>query len=182
MAISYPVDVENTKWAVYDTDTNAIISRNNRWPRADGGEIVGADERYVHLLQTSTERPGYDGRLYVLQSVETPDVDANTLHTTYNAVRRDLDARKQAAENEENRRLENIVGDLAKEAIQTRLMLGAIVAYSVDGETMPAKIRSMADDYKAKAVRLWRNRDRLQEILAQIENAEDPDLDIWPEE
>lgn len=181
-AITYPVDVANTKWAVYDTEENKIIGRNKEWPVADGGPIPGHDDRYVYLLQTKAARPGYDPRLYVLQSVEQADIPACQLTTTYSAVARDLEARKQAAENEENRRLENIVGDLAKEAIQTRLTLGAIIAYSVDGETMPAKIRAMADDYKAKAVRLWRNRDRLDEIIAQIENSEDPDLDLWPEE
>ena len=39
MAISYPVDVNNTQWAVFQISTAQVIARRQQWPRFDGGEI-----------------------------------------------------------------------------------------------------------------------------------------------
>jgi len=181
MAITYPVDVENTLWAVYNTETFEIVGRNKKWPREDGGPIEGQDPNFIHLLQNVSERPQYDSRLYTLDGTEVVDVPNNALITTWNTVKRPKEERKAAAKNEEAKRFTSIV-DLAREAVSTRLMVGAIIRYIVNAEDFPPKVQTMSDEYVGDAIMLWRNRDRLDEILAEIELDEaDPDLDLFPE-
>ena len=176
MAITYPVDVENTLWAVWDSQLSAIIVRNKRWPRADGAEIANQDPRYIWLEQIENAQPEYDPRLYYLETIEQPDPQNNTLTVSYNAVARDAEERKQAAINEEAVRLGDLI-DLAKEAVQTRLVVTAIIKHAKDGETLPPKVVQMIDAYSAKGVKIWKNRDRLEALLAQIDAGQDPDLD-----
>jgi len=42
---------------------------------------------------------------------------------------------------------------------------------------MPAKVQAQADEYKATAIKLWKNRDRLKAIHDQIDLDQEPDLD-----
>ena len=79
-------------------------------------------------------------------------------------------------ENEEAARLSALV-KVEREVIETRLMVGAILAYIVDNQQFPPKVRTMAEAYVTKATKVWQNRDRLDEILAAINNGEEPDLD-----
>lgn len=176
MAITYPVDVDNTLWAVYQVSAGEIVGRNKKWPVADGSEIIGLDPDYVYLLQITDARPDYDARLYTLTGTEGIDVDANTLHTTWATAARPSDEQVIAAENEETAQLAVHV-QLEREVIETRLMLGALLFYVIDAQAMPPKAQTMATNYKAKALKLWQNRDRLDEILAAIAAGQVPDLD-----
>lgn len=176
MAITYPVDVENTLWATYQVSTGEIVARNRPWPVADGSEIIGQDPDFVMLLHVNDTPPQYDSRLFTLDSTEGIDADANTLHKTFETTARSIPERTIAAKNEEANQLNSHV-DLVREAIRTRLMVGALLAYVTDAQTFPAKVDAMASSYKDLAVKLWANRDRLDEIIAAIENGEDPDLD-----
>lgn len=176
MAITYPVDVENTRWAILYSPTGEIVARNKVWPVADGGPIQGQDPDYVYLLQIKAAQPEYDPRLYTLEGVEEVDVPANEIRTTWDSVKRPEPDQITAAENEEMNQLSLHV-ELVREAIETRLMLGAVLYYALDGQTFPAKPQAMADDYKAKALKLWNNRNRLDEIVDQITQGLEPDLD-----
>lgn len=176
MAITYPVDVANTLWAVYQVSTGQIVARNKSWPRADGEAIVGMDPDFVYLLHVNQTPPDYDSRLYLLQSTETADVDANELSLTYQTTLRPVEEQIIAAQNEEAARLSALV-KVEREVIETRLMVGAILAYIVDNQQFPAKVRTMAQDYVVKATKVWNNRDRLDEIIAAINVGEVPDLD-----
>ena len=177
--ITYPVDVANTKWSVIQISTGEIVGRNYTWPRPDGGEIQGADPDYVYLLQSSTAQPDYDARLYTLQGTEVVDIPANEINKTWATVKRPINERIQAAENVEAERLGDHI-DLAREIVMTRLVLGAIIHYTVDNQDFPPKARIMINEYKAKAVKLWQNRDRLDEIITELEADIDSDLDaLW---
>jgi hypothetical protein len=176
MAISYPVDVVATRWAVLRISTGEIISRNAVWPRADGGPIVGLDPDYVYLLHVNSTPPDYDSRLYFLQGTETVDAEDNEIRLTYDAVKRPLEEQIVAAENVETEQLQRHLR-LEREALETRLMLGALIKFVLDNMTMPPKVRTMADEYAAKAIKLFKNRDRLAVILADIEAGREPDLD-----
>ncbi len=175
MAITYPVDIENTRWAVLQESTGEIIARNRRWPRADGGAIDG-DPDYVYLLQVKTEPPQYDGRVYSLHGTETVDAPGNEIRTTWETTKRTIEERKIAAENVEVDKLGTII-DMQREVIETRLMLGALLKFSIDSQALPPKALAMANTYKQKAIRLWKNRDRLDAILTDIDNDLEPDLD-----
>jgi len=120
--------------------------------------------------------PDYDSRLYRLIATETVDADANEIRITYSTEARPTEERIESAENEEASRLNAFVR-LEREAIETRLMVGAILAYIVDNQLFPAKVRTAADNYIAKAQKVWQNRDRLQEIIDDINNGIEPDLD-----
>ena len=174
MAISYPVDPDS-RWAVLQLSTGEIISRNQPWPRADGMEIVGQNPDFVMLLQLTDTKPDYDSRLYSLEGTEVVDAAENELRTTWQAVARPTEERVVAAENVEVDQLSRHV-NLARELIETRLMVAAILEYS-DGMTMPPQVEQMASAYKEKGVKLWRNRARLKAIITALENNEDPDLD-----
>lgn len=175
MAINYPVDTKNTRWAVLQLSTGEIVARNKPWPREDGEAIEGADPDYVYLLHVEAARPDYDSRLYSLQGTETVDADANELRKTWATVKRPVEEIKVAAENVEVQELQKHI-NLEREIIETRLMVAAILQF-LDGLQLPPRIQNFADDYKAKGVKLWRNRDRLLAILADIEKGLEPDLD-----
>lgn len=81
MAISYPVDVANTRWALYRVSTQEIVRHNHRWPRADGRQIVNLDPDLVPLMEVDEPQPAYDPSTQTLQrSAPVVDVAANT-HT-----------------------------------------------------------------------------------------------------
>ena len=175
MAISYPVNVADTKWAVYQVSSSQIIGRRKTWPVADGSEIPGLDPDFVYLLETADARPDYDGRIYRLEGTDVIDVSANTLTRTWQTIKRVDDEIKVAAENVEAQELAKHIS-LEREAVETRLMVGAILQY-IEGLQMPPKVDAAATVYKDKAVKLWKNRDRLKAIIAEIEAGTEPDMD-----
>ena len=180
--ITYPVDVVNTRWAVLDTNSGEIIARQRTWPVADGSEIPGLATNIVYLLHASDAVPQYDGRVFVLHSTETIQPSANRITKSYAAVRRPNDDISVAAKNREMEEVERHTIDLAREVLETRLLLTALIQYAIDGQDLPPKVKDFADDYKAKGVKLWKNRDRLKALLLAIEGNEDFDLDAGWEE
>lgn len=175
--ITYPVDIQNTLWAVYRQSTGQVISRRKRWPRPDGGEIVGLDPDYVYLLHVDDAEPDYDSRLVQLVGTETIDVQANELRLTFNTQPRPQGEQILAAENREAEQLEAVIGQLTREAVNTRLVVGAIIAYALNNQSFPNKVQTLMDDYEAKAIKVWQNRDVLKAKLGAIAAGELPDLD-----
>ena len=94
--ITYPVDVQNTRWAVWSISQAAILKHNKPWPRADGGEIVGLNPDIVPLLEVEETQPAYDPATERLERADpVVDVDANTHTHGWNVVARsqeDIDA------------------------------------------------------------------------------------------
>lgn len=172
--ITYPVDPAS-RWSVLQVSTQQIIIRNAVWPRADGGPIEGMDPDYVYLLQSTDAKPDYDSRLYQLTSTEVVDVPANTIRRTWATAPRTLEDRLTAAENVEAEELMRHI-KLERELVETRLMVTAILQH-ISGLQLPPKVQAMADAYKAKGVKLWKNRDHLKVITAAIQAGQDPDLD-----
>ena len=182
MAITYPVDVANTQWAVYQASTGQIIDRRKTWPRADGGEIVGLDPDYVYLLHVDDAEPNYDSRLYVLEGVEEVDVPSNELRLSWSVTGRPLEEQITAAENREAEQLETVIGKLAREVIETRLTLGAIIKYALKNQQFPVKVQTLIDDYEVKAVKVWSNRDVLEQKIADLQATGTTNLDAnWVE-
>lgn len=175
MAISYPVDVANTKWTVYQVSTSSVIARNKTWPVADGSAIPGLDPDFVYLLQSEDAKPDVDARLYYLEASDTPDIPNNTITRAWVAKKRAEEERKTAAENREIEELGKWI-DIERELIETRLAVAAILQY-IDGLQTPTKVQTFLDNYQSRGVSLWKNRDRLKAIIAEIEANQDPDLD-----
>ena len=175
--ITYPVDVMNTKWSVLQVSTGEVIARNKLWPRSDGGEIVGLDPDYVYLLQSTEAQPDYDSRTHVLRGQEQVDAAANTITVEWVAEQRVADEIIMAVENREAEQLEKIVGQVTREVIETRLVLGAVLNYALKNQVFPAKVQTRIDDYIAKALKIWQNRDVLAAKIADIQagTAIDPD-------
>jgi len=132
--ITYPVDVQNTRWAVWSISQAAILKHNKPWPRADGGEIVGLNPDIVPLLEVEETQPAYDPATERLERADpVVDVDANTHTHGWNVVARsqeDIDAeaeREQAkaaylalkahsgTADERATRLENVVAYMLKD-------------------------------------------------------------------
>ena len=179
--ITYPVDVLNTRWAVLQLSTGEIIARNKVWPVADGSEIAGLDPDFVYLLHITATKPDYDSRMYRLEGTETVDAAANEIRVAWQTVKRDVEELNAAALNEEGLRLAGLV-DLQREAVLNRLMVGALLSAVIDNNTPPPKVATLAQAYIAKTVKIWQNRDRVDEILTQIGGGIEPDLDAgWAE-
>lgn len=190
MAISYPVP-SNSRWAFYDTNESKVLSRNQLWPEVNGDPIPGAEPHIVPLLDVQylpvdhpghVAKPVFDSRLFSLEIQNTIDIPNNRLEVAYSTPALSTEERKVNAENRESEETAKFVR-IERELVETRLMLAAVLQY-IDGSQWPPKVQTMADTYRAKGVKLWKNRDRLKAILAQIDNGEDPDLDAgWePEE
>lgn len=176
MAITYPVNVEQTRWAVYQVSIGTIVARNKVWPVIDGGPIQGQDPDFIYLLQVDSTIPDYDSRLYNLVGVEVIDVPNNELITNWSTEALPLEEQIVAAENEEASKL-SLITKLTREAVETRLIVGAILNYIVDAQQFPPKVQTLADKYIIKAVKVWNNRNRLEEIVDDLNNGLSPDLD-----
>ena len=177
MAITYPVDVDNTEWAVYQVSTGQIIDRRKKWPRADGGEIVGLDPDYVYLLHVDDVEPDYDSRLFILNGTETIDVTGNELQLSWESIARPLEEQTMAAENREAEQLEAIVGQLAREVLTTRLVVGAIVKYALNNQQFPAIVQNMMNEYETQAVKVWNNRNILNQKIQELQTTGNTNLD-----
>lgn len=174
--ITYPVDVVNTRWAVYRISTSEIVGRNQLWPVADGGAIPGLDPDYVYLLQSADTPPNYDARLYQLVSTENVNPPENTLHVTHSAVKRPNPDRVVAAQNEEGAHFVEHF-PVERVALETCIAVGCLIAVT-DGSTLPPRFRTFLTNYKTKVqTKVLPNYDRLIEIIGQIEAGDDPDLD-----
>lgn len=179
--ITYPVDVLNTRWAVLQLSTGEIVARNKVWPVANGGEIEGLDPDFVYLLHITATKPDYDSRMYTLSGTETVDAEANEIRVAWQTVKRPTEELIAAALNEEGLRLADLT-DLQREAVLNRLMIGALLSAAIDNNAPPPKVVALARDYIAKTVKIWQNRDRVDEIIAQIGQDIEPDLDAgWAE-
>ena len=85
--ITYPVDVENTRWAAIRISDNTLIRRNEKWPRRDGGEITGLDPDIALLLEVLEPQPAYDTNTQRLQRSEAVvDIPGNTITTGWQVV------------------------------------------------------------------------------------------------
>jgi len=172
--IAYPVAADSL-WAVYQISTEEIKSRRQPWPRPDYGPIEGGSADYVMLEEKAETRPVVDSRIWRLEGSDVIDVAGNSITRTWATIKRVPEEIKSAAENVEAAQL-GLQVNLAREAMETRLMVSAILQF-IDGLQMPAKVQSRADAYKAKGITLWKNRDRLKAIIDQIDLDQEPDMD-----
>ena len=79
--IIYPVDVENTRWAVWSISEALLLNHNKPWPRADGEEIVDMDPDLVPLLEVDEAQPVYDPATHYLNRTEGVEDIPNNTHT-----------------------------------------------------------------------------------------------------
>ena len=88
--ITYPVDVETTRWAVWSISGAEIVKHNEEWPRADGEAIEGLNPDLVPLLEVEGAQPAYDPAIERLQrSTPVVDVAGNTHTHGWEVVARD---------------------------------------------------------------------------------------------
>ncbi len=172
--ITYPV-ASDSRWAVYQVSTESVIDRRKPWPVGDGGEVVGLDPDYVYLEEKTDAQPSVDSRIWRLEGTDVIDVAGNSITRQWETIKRVPEEIKNAVVNIEAEQL-GLHINIQRELMETRLMVGALLNY-VDGLTMPAKVQAQADEYKATAIKLWKNRDRLKAIHDQIDADQEPDLD-----
>lgn len=134
MSITYPVDVENTRWSVVRISTNEIERHNKPWPRADGEEIVNLDADLVPLLEVQEARPVFDPEVERLErTTGVIDIPNNTHTHGWQIVplnQEELDAKAELAQakaayqalkahsgtaGERATRLENVVAYMLRE-------------------------------------------------------------------
>ena len=172
--ITYPVSADSL-WAVYQVSTESVIARRKLWPVGDGSEIQGLDPDYVYLEEKTDAQPSVDSRIWRLEGTDVIDVAGNSITRQWETIKRVPEEIKNAVVNIEAEQL-GLHINIQRELMETRLMVGALLNY-VDGLTMPAKVQAQADEYKATAIKLWKNRDRLKAIHDQIDLDQEPDLD-----
>jgi hypothetical protein len=160
--ITYPVDVNNTKWAVYDTSTNQVVKRNIPWPAADGSEVI-LDSDHVLLQHVTNIRPTYDTLREEIKVSEIVDVAANTVTRAYTV--KDLDEDVQADELWKLGMSKLPSFSVEREALETRAMIAAILTYGTDVSVMPEAVRVMVELYQARGLRLWANWAKLENLL-----------------
>jgi hypothetical protein len=194
MAISYPVDVANSRWAVFNTSVGHIIQRNKEWPRSDGMAIQGGNPDEVWLLDIEHLKaahpeyvapPQYDSRLYVrLRADPETDVDQanNRLNVTYSLVARPAEERKLYSRNEEEAQFSRHF-PYERFATQTALALGILITFSIDQQTIPPQYLEYIQKYRDKVKdHILPNRQNRQNIDEQIDLSNDPDMDAnWTE-
>lgn len=56
--ITYPVNVQESLWDLVDTTTGMVLAQGVRWPRKDGGRIVGLGTGLAYIEHTNTQ-PAY---------------------------------------------------------------------------------------------------------------------------
>jgi len=79
--ITYPVNVETTRWSAVRISDNVIVKHNQKWPRADGEQVVGLNPDIALLLEVEGAQPGYDPLTHrLVRSAPVIDIPANT-HT-----------------------------------------------------------------------------------------------------
>lgn len=181
MAISYPVDVANTLWAVLRVSSGEIISRNKAWPEGDGAAIPGLDPDYVYLLQTSDTAPDYDSRTHTLVALENVDVPGNELRISYSTNQRSLSERVIAVDNEEMIQADRHV-DLTRQVLELSIAVAILIDVQ-EGLTLPPRKQAIFDRTKAKGLKLFRN--RIRAIQIKDDEAADlgPDHDAgWEDE
>ena len=82
--INYPVSADS-RWSA--VSGGAIIRSNFKWPRGDGGEIVGLDPAITLLLHVQAADPAFDPATHrLVQGAGVFDEAANTLTFTRTAV------------------------------------------------------------------------------------------------
>jgi len=80
--ITYPVNVETTRWSAVRISDNVIVKHNQKWPRADGGEIVGLNPDIALLLEVETAQPAYNAATQRLERDPVAVIDIpNNTHT-----------------------------------------------------------------------------------------------------
>jgi len=83
MAITYPIDVENTKWTLYKISTAEVVSSRNKWSNESGSEPVGLDPDFTYLLEQTIAKPTYDSANQKLEKTVDIDVANNTITTEW---------------------------------------------------------------------------------------------------
>lgn len=174
--ISYPVDVEATRWAVLDKDAGKVIKRNKKWPVRTGERIKDLAPNLVLLRQVEQEKPEYDERTHRLIPSEAIDQAANTITKSYVVEKRTKPEIKQAVKDREKAELAAQGVDLVREAVETRLMI-YIILRKQNGATLTQAEKDFAAAYHTKGVKVWQNRERCQELLQKVNQGEDIDLD-----
>lgn len=172
--ITYPVPPES-RWAVLQISTNTIIARNVVWPVADGGEIPGLDPDYVYLRQIADAEPNYDPRLFTLQATESVDIPGNELRTSFVSVARPSIESKINAENTEAVENQRHYSERERDKL---LILGLGVLFrQTANQTLTAREINLKNRIIDISTRIWKNDQRLRNIITAIEAGQTPDLD-----
>ena len=133
--ITYPVDVQNTRWAVWSIGGASIVKHNQAWPRADGEAIEGLDPDLVPLLEVEGTQPAYDPLTHrLIRSTPVVDVPGNThTHgwTTEALSQAEID---DAAEREQAKALYGALKAHSGTADERATRLENAVAYMLKGQ------------------------------------------------
>lgn len=98
--ITYPVDVANTTWFFYNTDTQERGKRRS-WPNPDGSEIPNLPNNIVPLLRVINSKPSYDPNSEGLSRSTEVDVANNTYTYSWNVVTLTAEEAIEAAETQQ---------------------------------------------------------------------------------
>lgn len=156
MSRSYPVDVSHT-FSVWDVSLGQIVRRGQKWPRADGGEVIGQDPNEVWLDEILPVRIDADPRLYIMEEQPTVDLAALTHTIERVAIARPVEEQVIAVQQEEARRLGDVV-EIERLLLDVTLVVGALAEVVLEAQTLPDKVRADVEMFKKKTTTIWENR------------------------
>lgn len=184
-----PIDAVTSRWATWSLSAQRITARNKEWPRPDGGAWTpNPDEVWLldveHLLPEHAEytaEPTYDGRLFVLAVADQNDpsrvdVDNFRLNVAWTQVPRPASERAVYAHAEEEAQF---VRHLSPERfmLRTALVVGILINFTVDGQTIPTKWRPYIEKYRDMVKnKILPNRLRLEDLYAAFESELDANI------
>lgn len=130
--ITYPVDVEATRWAAVRISTGEVFKRREKWPNRKGQEIAGLDSDIALLLEVEAQQPDYDPDTQRLQRTEPViDISGNTITTGWEVVDIPQDEQDNAAELKQVRAvykdLKNGTGTQAQRLVRVERVLARLI-------------------------------------------------------
>jgi hypothetical protein len=132
MSITYPVDLENTRWSLVRISDSVIVRHNKPWPRADGEEIVGLDTDLVPLLEVQEAQPVFDPATDRLgRTAAVIDILNNTHTHGWEIIPLTQDELDAAAEREQAKALYSVLKDHSGTPEERRTRLENGLAYVI---------------------------------------------------
>lgn len=165
MAITYPVDVQNTWWHYYNTDTGELGPRR-RWLHKYGRE-VSLDPNIIPLLVVEGAKPAVDELTHkIVVDSAVVDLAANTYTLTYASQRKTDEEVEQAIVSREQNEAERHLR-LREELFEMRASI-TLLLEAVDYTGLGPAKRNFLDNQVAKGTKILQNRQRARQLKQNV--------------
>jgi hypothetical protein len=180
------IDPTVDRFAIWRVSTSSYINMNAVWPRADGGQISGANPDFQYFKRVNLPAPDADHR-FTVESVwgkvaidPTPAVGLpmGTYQPEYTLVRRPVDELKLQVDAEFQRQVRLQFPDSENPA--TIIEAAGVIARKQAGSPISEAQQALLDSFIGMEDQISYMRARQLALYANIDAVEDYDLtDAW---